>query len=221
MASTSCATLRSIRTALHPISPQAAIAFHLGFPGTGVGRGRTWSPKLRLFVTFRREMWNSRFSMVLDLHSGFGTIDRLWFPYAHTKKTFPLAGEMFALKELLNRTLPQNIYSLEPQARHYNAHGDLWDYLFLEHSESHPGNFFIPLCLEMGSWSWIRKNPKQIFNAFGLFHPMIQHRFQRTLRRHIFLLDFLVRASISHAHWTHLPESERKKYFLLATKLWY
>lgn len=60
---------------------------------------------------------------------------------------------------------------------------------------------FIPLTLEMGSWTWLRKNPRQIFSSFGAFNPMMPHRYERILRRHLILLDFLVRATRNHKLW--------------------
>jgi hypothetical protein len=88
----------------------------------------------------------------------------------------------------------------EPQSLQYLTHGDLWDYLYLQ-STSEPGRFFMPLTLEMGSWLWIKKNPRQLFNRYGIFNPLIAHRQQRVMRRHIGLLDFLVRAAASHHRW--------------------
>jgi hypothetical protein len=60
---------------------------------------------------------------------------------------------------------------------------------------------FLPLTLEMGSWIWIKKNPRQLFSRLGIFNPLIDHRQQRVLRRHLALLDFLSRAACSHHRW--------------------
>ena len=49
--------------------------------------------------------------------------------------------------------------------------------------------FFLPLTLEMGSWLWVKKNPRQLFSRHGIFNPLIEHRQQRVLRRHLALLD--------------------------------
>ena len=63
---------------------------------------------------------------------------------------------------------------------------------------------FLPLTLEMGSWLWVKKNPRQLFSRHGIFNPLIDHRQQRVLRRHLPLLDFTTRAAASAARW--LPE---------------
>ncbi len=79
---------------------------------------------------------------------------------------------------------------------------------------------FLPLTLEMGSWLWVRKNPRQVFTRLGLFNPVIAHREQRVLRRHLPLLDFVVRAAASHGRW--LPAGpDREAHRRQALARWY
>lgn len=155
---------------------------------------------------------NARFTLLLDVHSGFGIHDQVWFPYAKSAVPFPHFKELWGLKELFERTYPYNKYRFEPQSRHYTTHGDLWDYLYDRHFRIDPKSTelpqesrslapFLPLTLEMGSWAWVRKNPLQLFSALGPFHPMKPHRRHRILRRHLTLLDFLSLASRSHEAW--------------------
>lgn len=146
------------------------------------------------------ELLTHRFSMVVDCHSGFGTRDRVWFPYAHTAQPIPHLADVFAFKNILDQTHPQHRYVVEPQSAQYLAHGDLWDHLYLR-ALSEPQRTFLPLTLEMGSWIWIKKNPRQLFSRMGIFNPLIDHRQQRVLRRHLALLDFLSRAACSHQRW--------------------
>ena len=144
------------------------------------------------------------FSMVVDCHSGFGTRDRVWFPYAHTAQPIPHLAELFAFKAILDQTHPQHRYVVEPQSCQYLAHGDLWDHLYqraLQSSTSQAPRTFLPLTLEMGSWLWVKKNPRQLFSRHGIFNPLIEHRRQRVLRRHGAWLDFVMRAALSHRRW--------------------
>lgn len=168
----------------------------------------------------RREVFDSSFALLLDLHSGFGTIDRIWFPYAHTKKPYPRIAETLALKKLLDRTYPHHIYALEPQAVHYRTHGDFWDYMCLEQIKANPNAPFIPLCLELGSWAWIRKNPRQILSVLGVFNPVVPHRHARTLRRHLYLLNFLIQASASYKKWALFSDDYRGTLELEAQTIW-
>lgn len=147
-----------------------------------------------------QELLARPFSIAVDCHSGFGTRDRLWFPFAHTARPIEHLPELHALKQLLDETHPQHRYVFEPQSRQYLAHGDLWDHLYLR-SLQRPGHSFLPLTLEMGSWLWVRKNPRQLFSRHGIFNPLIRHRQQRVLRQHIGLLDFIGRAACSHLRW--------------------
>jgi hypothetical protein len=72
----------------------------------------------------------------------------------------------------------------------------------------------------MGSWLWIKKNPRQMFSLKGIFNPLIAHRQHRVLRRHLSLLDFLSRATASYARW--LPSGDtRAKLHADALSAWY
>lgn len=161
------------------------------------------------------------FSIALDCHSGYGAKDRIWFPYARTRKPIDCLAEIYALRSMFRATHPYHeIYVIEPQAHQYTTHGDLWDYLYDRSRAEHAGRLFIPLTLEMGSWLWVKKNPGQIFSLLGMFNPIAPHRHQRALRRHLTLLDFLVRAAMSHTRWRPPPEA-RQALFESALAYWY
>ncbi len=165
------------------------------------------------------ELLSHRFSMAVDCHSGFGVNDRIWFPYAHTAEPIPHLAEMNALMEILDQTHSHHRYVFEPQSRQYLAHGDLWDYLYLR-ALGCGDRLFLPLTLEMGSWLWVKKNPRQLFSRHGIFNPLIEHRRQRVLRRHLAWLDFMTRAASGHALW--LPAGEaRAQHRQRAVLRWY
>lgn len=149
-----------------------------------------------------RELLGRPLAVAVDCHSGFGMRDRLWFPLAHTRRPIEHLPELARLAALLDQSLPQHPYVIEPQSRQYLAHGDLWDHLYLRSRAR--GGALLPLTLEMGSWLWVRKNPRQAFSRHGIFNPLIEHRQQRVLRRHLPLLDFLARALHSRARWAEL-----------------
>jgi hypothetical protein len=157
-------------------------------------------PEARLLVDWiLSEVSRSSCTLALDLHSGFGSQDQLWFPYAKTKRSFERLHQVHALWELLERVMPNHVYLFEPQAKHYTTHGDLWDYLL---EKAGAGKNFLPLTLEMGSWNWVRKNPLQLFSLLGPFNPIKPHRMKRAMRRHLPLLDFLIHSTASHSIWT-------------------
>jgi len=150
-----------------------------------------------------QELASHAFALTVDCHSGFGLADRLWFPFAHTPKPIEHLPELHAFSELLDESLVHHQYLCEPQSRQYLAHGDLWDHLYLRALQR--GAMLLPLTLEMGSWLWVKKNPRQFFSRHGLFNPLAEHRLQRALRRHVVLLDFVSRAVFSHGQW--LPQA--------------
>ncbi len=169
----------------------------------------------------RQELFPSKVSIALDVHSGFGTRDRVWFPYARTRKPFPHVTEVFSLKQMLDRTYPNHVYIVEPQSKQYMTHGDIWDYLYDEQRKNENNGFFLPLTLEMGSWVWAKKDLRQIFSVLGAFNPMKPHRLQRTLRRHLLFLDFLHRAVLSPQEWVSQAKEKKDPLRRRALELWY
>lgn len=179
-------------------------------------------PEAQTLVNFvRKQTAHAPFSMMMDLHSGFGIKDRVWFPYAYSRQPFRWLAEVHALKSRLDRCLPNHIYLMEPQSRTYITHGDLWDYLTVEREAASDAAPFLPLTLEMGSWIWVRKNPRQLFSSLGMFNPVLPHRIQRTLRRHVSLLEFLMRATASWDSWGSLKGNSGLLHRESALKLWF
>lgn len=211
-----------------PIDAEGKVPFLLG--GHRFSRHLPWyrgraddpmQPEAAALVRLTQELsQTAEFMISLDCHSGFGHRDQVWFPYACTPDPFDAIGEMFALRLLFRRTHPSySFYVIEPQSRHYTTHGDLWDYLYRETCRKRQG-VYLPLTLEMGSWMWIKKNPVQLFNALGVFNPLLPHRHERVLRRHQCLMEFLMRAAASHERWLPHP-STRRDWTHQAIEYWY
>lgn len=185
---------------------------------TWLGGGHRYTPKLpwyrgkldapmeleaQTLIDFvQRETDESECAVLLDLHSGFGVKDQVWFPYAYdTEERFPFLTEFKKLRNLFEDTYPHHVYRIEAQSNHYTTHGDIWDHIILERKKKNNTNIFIPLTLELGSWNWIKKNPLQIFSIFGLFNPIKSHRYSRVMRRHIYFFEFLFRAVRNSKSW--------------------
>ena len=176
----------------------------------------------RTVINFvKREVFPARCSLALDVHSGFGMMDQLWFPWAYTKTPPPHINEITALKNLLDKSYPYHFYKIEPQALNYTTHGDLWDYLYQEHMKTNSDSVFIPWALEMGSWMWLKKNPLQVFSSLGPFNPMLPHRARRIRRRHITLFEFLFRAIGNPGAWLTLDNQAKLNASEQAKALWY
>ncbi len=165
------------------------------------------------------ELLGRPFSVALDCHSGFGVRDRIWFPYAHTRAPIAHLAEVHALKQIFTLSNSNHRYIFEPQSLQYLAHGDVWDNLYRQ-SCAQSDSVFLPLTLEMGSWLWVKKNPRQLFSRHGMFNPLIEHRQQRVLRQHQVLLEFLSRAASGFARW--LPTNQtREQHHAQALQDWY
>lgn len=170
---------------------------------------------------FEQEMKGSSVCVSIDIHSGFGLQDQVWFPWAKSKTPYPHLSETFALVNLFEKANPHHFYKFEPQSKNYTTHGDLWDYLYQEKQQSFRDFVYLPLTLELGSWLWIRKNPIQAFSALGPFNPLKPHREKRILRRHYTLFEFLIKSILSHEVWSELSEPQRKSFQELALRRWY
>lgn len=192
----------------------ARLPWYMGDPETGME-----PENVALQTIIEEVLKESPFSLSLDCHSGFGWQDQLWFPYAYRRRPMRKLASVFALKLLWEQAYPHHDYKMEPQSAHYLTHGDLWDYFYKRHNRQ-GGGTFIPLTLEMGSWRWIRKRPRQLLKLQGLFNPLAPHRLQRVLRSHVLLLNFLLEASAQHQHW--LPDAEQAPLLREAALLhWY
>ena len=170
-------------------------------------RDEPMQPEAQALVnTVRRRLLHASFAISVDCHSGFGRRDRLWCSYARSHKPIEHIAEVLALKRLFHNTYPHHHpYVIEPQSIHYTTHGDLWDYLYDESCEQQADNIFLPFTLEMGSWLWVRKNPRQLFDYFGIFNPVIGHRKRRVLRQHLPLFEFLTAATQCWDNWVPGP----------------
>ncbi|MCG8316872.1 MAG: zinc carboxypeptidase, partial [Pseudomonadales bacterium] len=92
-------------------------------------------------------------------------------------------------------------------------------HLYLNTKEQRKGVYF-PLTLEMGSWMWVKKNPRQLFDALGMFNPVMPHRLERVLRRHQTFFEFLLRSARAYQEWMP-PEIERRDWMHSAIDHWY
>ncbi|MCM2680665.1 M14 family zinc carboxypeptidase [Echinimonas agarilytica] len=170
----------------------------------------------------RQHVLGRPFTMTLDCHSGFGFHDRLWFPYAGSFTPIADLNTMYRVNRLFVKTFPNHtLYKVEPQAHSYTTHGDVWDLLYDHSLEAYPNTTFLPLTLEMGSWLWVKKNPRQLLKFGSLFNPMLPHRQRRILRRHYPLMDFMMMATRSHSRWQKLKPTQVSKDTRAALKLWY
>ncbi len=152
---------------------------------------------------FREQCSESQFSVSLDVHSGFGLQDRLWHPYGYTKKEFPLIKQTTKWSRIFKQNYPYHFYKVEPQSDGYLISGEIWDHLFDEHFKKHGENkMYMPWTLEIGSWRWVKANPFQLFTKQGMFYPFTKYRYNRTMRAHRPLFDFLIQSVKEWKQWT-------------------
>ena len=126
---------------------------------------------------------------VLDLHSGFGTIDHVWWPYAGTKKPCPDTPIYENIAKFLTEFRMHKRFKFGPQSETYTTHGDLWDRFYNHFHEkillNNPNSKsrFLPLTLEVGTWSDLKENPSKIFRKRGIFNPAKENKFETMIDR--------------------------------------
>ena len=196
--------------------------FMMWYRGAGADEGALEKEAQALENLVREQLFPAKAALSLDVHSGFGTVDRIWFPYAKSRDPMPSLAEVYQFNTLLDRTYPNHIYKVEPQSLNYTTHGDLWDYFYdQQRASKERGGVYLPLALELGSWLWVKKNPRQLLSMLGAFNPVIRHRYQRILRRHLALLDFMSRAVAGHREWSRVTSKERNEINDKAQDRWF
>ncbi len=189
-----------------PVDAQGPVPWLLGGHRYGPWlpwfRGRTLEPEARALIhALETRVFPAPVAACLDVHSGFGRRDRLWYPFARQHGGYPREPEARRLAALLDATHPDNRYRVEPQSASYTTHGDLWDHLFDRHVARYgTGRVFMPWTLELGSWSWALRSPLG-WSVDRLFNPPSDHHLRRTVRKHYALLDFFLRAVASPRGW--------------------
>lgn len=159
-------------------------------------------------------------TIVLDVHSGFGTRDRLWFPFAHHNRPPETLHQFYLIYSKFRKSFPHyELYQFEPQWHQYTTHGDFWDWMYLQHYQQSTSPF-VPLTLELGSWLWVKKNPMQLLRFSQLFHPTKPHRVKRVQRRHGTLLSYLMQVLYNEL-LTQISHNDRDILTKKANKLWY
>ncbi|EMJ90645.1 M14 family zinc carboxypeptidase [Leptospira alstonii] len=134
---------------------------------------------------------------VVDLHSGFGTVDNVWWPYAYTKAPCPDTSLYQKIEEHLKHHCGHIHFQYGPQSETYTTHGDLWDRLYDQYRDYHDKRFshwtskLLPLTLEVGTWSDIQEDPSKLFRKRGIFNPASFNKIETVTRYRSFLRDFV------------------------------
>ena len=189
-------------------------------------RGRAGAPMeaelAALCAYVRQQVLPHPFALTLDCHSGYGSRDRLWLPYAGRTTPIDRLDAMYRLHRLFARSYRHHrFYLVEPQSHSYTTHGDAWDLLYDDARARYPEHCYLPLTLVLGSWLWVKKNPRQLLRFASLFNPVVPHRHTRILRRHLPLLEFLLAAARSYQRWLPVGAQQARHDTQAALKHWY
>lgn len=159
-------------------------------------RGGTQQRETRALFRFLREDFlrrRKKIHMALDIHSGYGSQNYLWWPYSFSNKKVFQEEAFESIAAGLRAKHP--LYRIEPMALSYQTHGDLWDYALLDfekRQKEKPGkSLFLPFTLEIGTWQELKKSPSRLFTPEKIFNPPKSSR-KAYLKEHRQLIwDFL------------------------------
>src|SRR5207302_1647543 len=95
-----------------PVEAEAGVRWPLGgqrlspiLPWYRGRKGEPMQPEAQALIeTVEQRILPHRFCMTLDCHSGFGSIDRIWFPYARTRRPIECLAEIYALRTMFRTT---------------------------------------------------------------------------------------------------------------------
>lgn len=144
---------------------------------------------------------------VVDIHSGFGVRNRVWWPYARSKKECRDHALYEHIAAHLKDERGHDEHIFEKQSDSYTVHGDLWDRLYAYYQKrterfhlkrssrrkNKEAARFLPFTLEIGTWHeltpWRMLKKKRIFNPPQNIRRIVIES-QRT-----FLRDFVLLAA--------------------------
>jgi hypothetical protein len=144
---------------------------------------------------------------VVDIHSGFGATDHVWWPYANTHEKCADEDLFKKISKHLIDNKNHISYKFGPQSETYTTHGDLWDRLYNKYRKEKVDlnknwkSRFLPLTLEIGTWSDIKQDPLKVFRKRGIFNPSKETKQESIITHREFLGDVLRIASTKLKDW--------------------
>lgn len=184
--------------------PMAFFGGHKISPKLPYYRGNTMEPEARVLYRFlQKYFFESKKPLmnVLDIHSGFGTIDHVWWPFAYTKEKCKDEPLFLELANYLKETCHNVSFRYGPQSESYTTNGDLWDRFYIHFNEARKNgkeskkSIFLPWTLEIGTWSDLKKDPLRALKKRGIFNPAKENKTERITGYRKFLTDFVKMSS--------------------------
>ena len=165
-------------------------------------RGKTIEPESKVLFRFVREYFfpvKDSMIPIIDIHSGYGNIDHVWWPYANTHVECEDDFLFHKISKYLTQKKNHINYTFEPQSTSYTTHGDLWDRLYdsflkiQEHKDSNSKHNprFLPFTLEIGTWSDIKESPLKLLKKRGIFNPAKDNKRKFIVSHRKFLEDII------------------------------
>lgn len=173
-------------------------------------RGNSLQPESKVLYRFLKEYFfpvKNSLLPIIDIHSGYGTIDHVWWPYARTHKECEDDFLFHKISNHLAQEKNHTSYKFGPQSETYTTHGDLWDMLydqFLKKQETRKpkhNSRLLPLTLEIGTWADLKQNPLKLLKKRGIFNPARENKKKSIESHRKFLMDVLRISQTKQQDW--------------------
>lgn len=173
-------------------------------------RGKSLEPEAKVLSRFLQEYFfpvKDSLIPVIDIHSGYGSIDHVWWPYARTQKECEDDFLYHKISKYLSQKKNHTNYKFGPQSETYTIHGDLWDRFydtFLHKKETttpKSDSRLLPITLEIGTWSDLGQNPLKVFKKRGIFNPAKENKKKSIISHREFLTDVIRIAQTKLNDW--------------------
>jgi len=183
------------------VAAEHAIPFfggHTLSPSLPYYSGKTRQRETRALLDFYKErVWPKLTSVhrSLDIHSGYGSENYLWWPYSFSDRKVFDEREFLKLAEALHAMHPA--YRIEPMSQSYQTNGDLWDAALIEFAaheqrkRKRDRSHFLPFTLEIGTWHELKKSPRRLFSREKIFNPPKADRKTYLKAHRALICDFL------------------------------
>lgn len=171
-------------------------------------RGKGLQPESRSLLRLMAEYFypiTKTVLPVLDVHSGFGAIDRVWWPYAKTDTFCEDQSAYEKVADYLKNQCGHGNLEYGSQSDSYQANGDLWDLVYDQFKgvqRAKDSSLLLPFTLEIGTWSSIKEEPSRIFKKKGIFNPTKANRQETITRYRGFLRDYVMLSSTKPKNWS-------------------
>ncbi len=175
-------------------------------------RGKSLQSESRALLRFVQDyFWGikNRVTPVIDIHSGFGGVNHVWWPPAGSRDPSPDDVLYRKVAARLQAAHGYGRYRFVPQHESYTMHGDLWDLVASrfqdDRREGPKASRLLPWTLEIGTWEHLREKPRRLLNKRKIFNPPKKEKREAIQLHRALLADLVSIGRTRPSDWVKAP----------------